>query len=447
MPSVITETDSFATTVSRPNNGELADAASINAYETVDASRDRFLYNRHFAGNYAIGRFGAVGSGVVNDYPAIAAAVAAAVAAGGGTVWLEPGKSYRLDSQLDLNGIVSIRAMKGVTVTTPTRLIRNHAGRLIKISNGFGINTRTAPEFSDISFEDVAANSQPMIEVQSNSSLSMLRCNLTGAAGLTGAELIKMSGGEYAALRVRDSWLYPNSGQYAIRHQIGTLDISGTVFQFPTTYSQAIVLVDSISAFDPAVLRLTGNDFYAQQIASGSATGVGAQGAFWSIAANGNTFRAPNANFTGFDWAAAGANRRRLNVRGNSYENVTRYFLGGGNPLDYGSDLELDPYKSFIFSGTGAVPTGYRSVTMQCTTGMTGVTLPTILFAGQELDLTVYNSTGGTTGFSVSNYGFKATQPTLFNSTGASARFVANDPTSTGTISWCQIGAWATVAP
>ncbi len=446
MPTVVTETDTFAATVSRPNNGELADGASINAFEAVDASRDRFLYNRHFAGNFAIGRFGAVGSGSVNDYPAMTAAAAAVVAAGGGTIWLDPGKSYRLDSQLDLNGIVNIRTMKGVTGSQPTRLIRNHSGRLIKIANGFGINTRTAPEFSDIAFEDAAANAQPMIEVQSGSSLALLRCYLKGTTGLTGAELIKMAGGEYAALRIRDCYLNPNSGQYAIRHQIGTLDIVGTVFQYPTTYSQAIILVDSVSAFDPAILRLTGNDFYAQQVSVGSATGVGGQGAFWSIAANGNTFRAPSAAFTAFAWAVAGANRRRLNVSGNSYEEATRY-LPGGTPIAHGSELELDPYKNWIFSGAGVVPDGYRSVTMQSTTGITGVTLPTILFAGQELDLTVYNSTGGTTGFSVSNYGFKATQPTLNNATGASARFVADDPTGTGTLSWCQVGAWATVAP
>lgn len=53
--------------------------------------------------------FGAVGDGVTNDYTAIAAAVAACVAASGGTVWFAPtGASYLCQGQVQIGGNIRI---------------------------------------------------------------------------------------------------------------------------------------------------------------------------------------------------------------------------------------------------------------------------------------------------------------------------------------------------
>jgi hypothetical protein len=78
-------------------------------------------------------------------------------------------------------------------------------------------------------------------------------------------------------------------------------------------------------------------------------------------------------------------------------------------------------------------------------------TLPAILFRGQELDLTIYNLSGSTWAFGLAGYGVKASQPASLSGTsggqGASARFIAMDPTNTGTPTWTQVGEWALVSP
>jgi len=57
---------------------------------------------------YNVSNYGAVGDGVINDTLAIQAAIDAAIANNGGTVWFPPGK-YLIESSLNLNGLVYLK--------------------------------------------------------------------------------------------------------------------------------------------------------------------------------------------------------------------------------------------------------------------------------------------------------------------------------------------------
>ena len=96
---------------------------------------------------------------------------------------------------------------------------------------------------------------------------------------------------------------------------------------------------------------------------------------------------------------------------------------------------------------THTCATGYRGETVQFIAGSPTVTLPPVLFPGQTFDLTIWNASGAPWGFGLANYGSKETQSTVNNNTGASARFVASDPTGSLTFSWNQVGAWSYIAP
>jgi hypothetical protein len=392
MPSAITAVPIWRPNLSRPNNGEDADQASLDEFVDELADRTEYLYAHHFRGNFQAEKYGAVGSGAVNDYPAIAAAVAAAVAAGGGTVWCQPGKSYRLDSELVLDGTVAMRTMKGISGTAPSRLIRNHAGRLVRLNRALFVDDRTPVLIEGFKCEDNAANTQAMIDVEKGS-LLLNRCWLQGINGVTGGPLLMMRSGEGSLCRVRDSIIAPDTGFTGILQTIGHLDVSGCQFRYPTTYGLPIVEIVAASAADPALATFVGNDFYARLTSSGS-VGINPSGDYWTVSATGNHFRAADASYSAFQWSAAGANVRRLVAKGNTHERGSRYG-GGGDPLGDGSDLELAPFFIATLTGTSAtVPSGVAEVHWSCSSGPPLVTMPPKLFKGQRLRVVIYNASG-----------------------------------------------------
>ncbi len=85
MPSVIAETDSFPATVQRPNNGELADAASLLQALQPLTNRTKYNYNRGRGAQFDITRapFNADPTGGSLSTTAIQSAIAAAASAGG----------------------------------------------------------------------------------------------------------------------------------------------------------------------------------------------------------------------------------------------------------------------------------------------------------------------------------------------------------------------------
>jgi hypothetical protein len=156
------------------------------------------------------------------------------------------------------------------------------------------------------------------------------------------------------------------------------------------------------------------------------------------------------------DDGSAGASGYAFKLVATAYLDVSGYTLGSNcgsflfvsGPLNSRSRLELLPSLTQVVPGlTTTIPTGYAAWTGKFTGGSSPtVTLPQILFAGQTLDLTIY-AFGATWGFSLAGYGLKATQPTVNAATAATARFIAGDPSGSGSLSWTQVGGWGSATP
>lgn len=396
MPVTATDTDTFPATLQRPSNGELADSASIQQFVDPLTKRTRYAYNRSLPGNFDLARapYSAVGSGAVDDYPAFAAAAAECSAAGGGTLWLTPGKNYRLDSELVLDGTVSIRVAAGKTSGgLNTRLIRNHAGRLLRVNAPSTIK-HVPTLLEGLRCEDSAANSQPMVWNE-NGSLTLLRCYLHGAAAYSSQPLILSQGGEGEVVRLRECYIAPDTGGVGIRHEIGLLDLQGNVFAFPTTYSSAMIDIESSSAFDEALATILGNDFWASAMTSGDPIAIVLDGLAWAATISANHFRGAASNpLTAMAWGAGG--ERQLNVGANGYEQCVRYSAAAGAIIG-DSKLDLGNWKDTAPGTSYALPYGYGNMVLVSTnTSGTDIVLPYGLVEGQILTLTYVNDTVNT---------------------------------------------------
>ncbi len=446
MPSTATDTDAFPTTVQRPNNGELADAASLSQGFNPLTQRSRYTYNRIIDRNYDVHRapYNAVGSGVVNDRPAIAAAIAAAEADGGGTVWLRAGKQYRVDSQLPtLPGNVHLRAMKGAAAAKTT-LIRNHIFPLLSIAND---DNDTPTVVEGVTFTD-AAGGGAMVVV-SDGSVDLVRCAMLGVAGVTdnSQPLVLMAGATGSVLQLKRCRLAPVNGQRAISLQTGRL-VGGaaSTIKVPATYTGDLIEVDSTSSSNPAHLSLSdGFDFDATSHTSGAIICVNADGDSWAISADGSYFRGGSSNtVTCFFWSDAGS--RRMNIgHSNVYSAIlNRYFPSGTGELSSESYLALKPYLAWDVAGTTyTIPTGVESVALRFQSTAPTITMPPKLFAGQRIRVSVFNQSGaGWTGVTVIGLIFGGTNA-INNLTGRSFEAVVVDRNLDGSLDWVIVGGWS----
>jgi hypothetical protein len=107
MPTTVTESDVFVASLQRPNNGELADTASILLYLQHLANTRRWIYNRSRTALYDITRapYNADPTGATVSTTGIQAALDAAGAAGGHV--FSPGGTFR-HGGLTIPGGVSI---------------------------------------------------------------------------------------------------------------------------------------------------------------------------------------------------------------------------------------------------------------------------------------------------------------------------------------------------
>lgn len=399
MPTTVSEADDFVAIVQRPNNGELADAASIDQLATPLTKRTRYTYNRSITGKIDARRHGVVGSGAVNDATAINAAIAEAVALGAGEVWLPGGKAYRCDAAIALDGRVALKTMKGYGGSNESRLIRNHAGSLITLNNAFGVSTETPCVIEGFKFSDLSGNANPLIDVLSGS-LTLLRCWTDGFT--SAGPIIRNSSGPHSWLRVLECHLRVETGQTAILHRIGQLLCVGSLFKAPNSYSSFMIDVDSTSAFDPAIAHLHGNYFDASDQTLGAGGALLAHGSYWTVNAFGNTFQTETQAFTAFTWASSFATARRLVEQGNMFHLTTRH-SPNGDPLGEDNEVSLQPkFRRQINSATDTIPTSRRTyICHSLHATPTTFTLPPMLYVGQRLRVIVYNASGGTWGSQV----------------------------------------------
>ncbi len=435
MPVTATDTDTFPSTVQRPSNGEVADSASLA--QPVDAltKRTRYAYNRSASGIFDVTRapFNADITGTADSTTAIQTAIAAAASAGG-VVWFPAGiylhTGLTVPEGVDLE--FAPRAYLAMSHATADHLTFTGASTYLPnlvlgarfVGNVFGTGSAVRV---------ATAGARVLLRGCSfNSASDVILLGRFGRVDSVGGKL-----------RFEDCLCYVVGTQRAYEASGGgAIEVVGGILKMPAAYSTQLMYVNNGSRGD-----LDGVSIDCTAHNSGTASILVADSASDAAMVNCKINAVGmSGNTTGFAWSTAA----RVKALGNEWRISGAMTIYGSSLAAAGSELELLPYYTGSNGGNSyTVANGHRSVAVYNSAGVTAPTfdLPFAYVAGQELDLTIYNLSGVTWGFGLSGVGFKATQPTLFNNTGATARFVAQDPTNTSVPSWVQIGGWATVSP
>lgn len=377
--------------------------------------------------------YGAKGSLATNDSAAFAAALADLGGVGKGARLILGPKQYRLDERLVMPSNVSLIGVPDVTY-----IASNHATEPGLVFPDY--NEGPPLVIQDIRFIGLVANTGNCITNNGGARVQLVRCawngfNLGVASNNLRGKIASLNAAE-SELEFIDSTLGVVDAAVGVDILNGKVKITRGTLAMPASYGNALVNVGSSgqASLDGVTL-------------DGSLTTVGT--GHFVFAANGADVRMIGSRtlaggtssgkyMLGWD---AGA---RVVEMGTVYDVMLKYSSTG--QLATRSYLELIRSINASEASTAkTVPAGVRTFTVQCLAAGMTLTMPPILFVGQELDLVVFAS-GGTFGLSISGYGLKATQPTVTNNTGISARFVATDPTTSGTPSWVQIGDWASIS-
>lgn len=430
MPSTVAETDTYSANIQRPNNGELADAASLlQAFQPL-TNRTLYLRNRTLNGQRDITPFGADSTGTADSRTAIQAAIDAVQAGGGGTVRLPYG-SYKLNTGLTLYRDVSLvgdgatllhnhNSQNVITLDTAgsalavPRRISGIAFESLVITSAYGIAdlaSATARQLivSDCSFnwttQNIAGSFYSLNGV-STSRVAFERCNVRSRAG--GDPLVFMAGG---------------SNSY--------LEIAGGQYRMADTYAESLIFINNTPAdIHHAFIDETGHN-------SGTAYGIEVSGTtdkrisncrFFQSGLGASIKAAGRLVETDSDWLA-----------GTAYEIPaalnTRSRLSGGNPLVVNSN-------STSSISLGALGTGVRAISYVLTGAFGGggptFDMPPAVFENQRLTLTVANrssDTGNWSGVAFTGGGQGNAGVTNYNR-GRTWEFVALDIDQDGTLDW-----------
>lgn len=373
-------------------------------------------------------QFGAIGNGVTNDQAAIQAALAAAVAAGGGTVYLPPG-TYLVSTAIDWNRDVHlVGAGSGVTT-----IITNSAvnARILTWTSGAG---RVLPAcVHGISFTASVTNSGDQIYSNVTSNVSFSDCYFNVSTNCTGSGI--NFAGASCVLSVRNCRLNAHAN-------IQTLWFSDSA----NVWIEDTRFVAVNSAFDHSLLRtgtggrvlVRGCLFDADDISSAPSSLYGIEQLGASLSVVGCVFRVNTHQFTAQVKALSGT----VVARGNVFASGTRYEVS--TVLGTASDLELTGSSRQTGSGaTYTVPDGVAVHTIVSTGTTPSVTLPTKLFPGQRLYLITQNNSGGNWGSITLGPYLGLASVVSFNplaTTGAAFEFVVTDVTTAGTYAWTLVG-------
>jgi hypothetical protein len=443
MPTAITETDAFPATLQRPNNGELADVASLLLFAQGLANRSRYAYNRSRTGFFDVRRapFNAVGNGVADDHAAIDAAISAAASAGAGIVVLPAvvGGAYRSSAGFSLPPNVSIFFDQ-----TVLRLDNPTADWFTLIS---GPNNGVAQFIEGASFDGFAGTP---------STGTLVYCPATIVANMVLRNCSSNRGGiplhQGRAVRWAEATakLTLEGCDFVTLGTLPSLDIAagivrvvGGSLSMPATYASDLISIGGGPGSSGDV-SLDGVRFdLTAHSGGGLSSGANVTSTYGRLAARDCKFDATGATGAqvAFKWTAGAF----------ALIGQNRYF-GGITPFytseaGLNSDLTLQPTKAINVAGAAnfALPVGFRSLLVKSTnTSGTDLQMPAGLFPGQVLELTYYNASASAvaTSFFGAPGVTGTTIPTITAGNTLTGTFVFEDRDVSGTYRWVQKGTW-----
>jgi hypothetical protein len=346
--------------------------------------------------------YGAVGDGVVNDQAGIQAALAAAVAAGGGIVFFPKG-TYLISTAMAWDNRVAMMGVgQGVSIITTSSAAN---ARMVTFTSG---SAQASPVvISGLTFQSTQTNSGEIIYSSVTLNLLVEKCHLGGTVTSTGT-LISLAGA--STLRVANSRLTINStaGTAIVNAVTARVIITGTL------------VVPANAAYTGSALKLTGSntlsavelDFSA--VGTVPAYGIELQSADDDVRITGTTI------FSTTSYPSYGLRLfqdAQVYAAGNQLAGFSGiYSIAGTGFLAPGSHLEMSGVSRVTGTGTShTIPDSVSAATYRLTGTTPGVTMPKPYFIGQRLTIMVSNASGapwGTIVFSgLQNWGTVATNP------------------------------------
>lgn len=384
-------------------------------------------------GRFDIRAYGAKGDGVTNDTIAIQAAINAASVAGGGIVFSPPGEY--LHSLLTIPGGVSICG-----VPDTTYWLHNHASANALVFTTW--NTGNPVTIQDIRFLGNVASTGTHIVNNIDARIEFIRCSWNGI-GPTGGDSnnlqgrILQCGSSLGEVFFHNCLIRVAGDQHGIYVPEGRVTVSGGTITMPATYTSSL-----IRAAGTAHVSMRG----VTADCTGRTGGVTATVMFVDATTTAdmtdcelNGTGAVNTIY-GFLWAAGA----RITARGNRWlGNITNY---ANNTAVAGSSVDLIPYAP-LYPGPATsftIPTGVRNVALGFNGTAPTITMPAILFAGQEITVSIFNdaSGGNWAGVAVIGLIFGDTN-SINNNRGRTFHAVAMDRNLEGTVEWVVVGAWS----
>lgn len=370
--------------------------------------------------------YGAVGDGVTNDQSAIQAALAAAVAAGGGFVFFPKG-TYRISTAIEWDHKVSIIGA-GANLSTITTDSASNA-RILTWTAGsgqpvpivvYGLSfTATQSNSGDQVYSSVAANAQ-FINCYFNVSTNCIGQGLNWAGASSKLTLVgcRFNGNASVIL--------------ALWYVDCVASVSRCSFvAVSTAYNATMVRGGSAGR---TVVRDCVFDASAISSAAASLRGIELLGAAADV--SGCYFLTVAIQFAACIYSAGGVNT----ASGNSFPATSAPY--GGTPSEK-SVLEM--LGSYRDSGAGAaftVPNGVRQYELKSTGTAPTITMPTGYCPGQTLCMLITNNTGaGWAGVTISGATSLVSVGAVAAGFNAYVDCIYADLTAAGTYTWWVIDA------
>ncbi len=340
--------------------------------------------------------YGATGDGVTSDQTAVEAALAAAVAAGGGVVYFPPG-TYRLTAALSWDNRVSILGVGG----GQSIVTMDAAASTISFASP-GTAQNPSVFFSGITFSALqATGANPVIAIAAATKLAINRCTF-GTNSNTTNTYINVTAGASSSLSIRECYFSIQgasqramnidntvTGSTLVRFVDNTVEVAAAT----TTYSTSMLRMADIGIRG----QTSGNRFMASVVTSGTYSAIELVDGLHTV--TGNDFN-PSAS-PSFDATlelTSNALGLYLYERDNffSQTNTNRYDLTG--VLRQDSYVDMQAIETVTSTSPVTLTNVHaRAIHVTCPDGASpNIPLPQIFYPGQTLDMTIENSNVGT---------------------------------------------------
>ncbi len=376
--------------------------------------------------------YGAVGDGITNDQAAIQAALAAAVAAGGGIVFFPKG-TYLVSTAIEWSHLVSAIGVGGDLSVISTSSATN--ARILTWTTGAASG---AVLIQGLGFSSSQSNSGSQLYSSVKVNVVVSQCHLGISATCIGT-LVAFA--DTSFVRILDSKLTGQQANTIVSTaSSGSTSVSRTImrgchFNTSTNYTGTMLKLAGVVSVNECQFDMSSN------VTGATATGIESQNSYDSISITNCGFLETTQPFNGrFVFSATGA---QVQLSGNVVPyGVGIHFSGAGR---LGDESSLQLRKLTQNESTTTIDDDAEFVTYAGVSTVPTFTMPSKgLYPGRRLTVQLTNSSAGNwvaPTFTGASKNSGVTYPALNVALSGSVTFVYCDPVISGTYVWLAIHA------